>query len=28
MVMMEVAQAFNEKVREFLLENLNRIRGT
>jgi pimeloyl-ACP methyl ester carboxylesterase len=28
MVMMEAAQAFNKKVREFILESLNRVRGT
>ena len=28
MVMMEVAQAFNERVREFILETLKRVRGT
>ena len=28
MVMMEAAQAFNERVREFILETLKRVRGT
>ncbi len=28
MVMMEAPQAFNEKVREFILENLNQVQGT
>jgi len=28
MVMMEAPQAFNERVREFILENLNRVQGT
>ena len=28
MVMMEAAQAFNERVREFILENSNRVSGT
>jgi len=28
MVMMEAPQAFNEKVREFILESLNKVRGT
>jgi pimeloyl-ACP methyl ester carboxylesterase len=28
MVMMEAPQAFNESVREFILESLNRVRGT
>jgi pimeloyl-ACP methyl ester carboxylesterase len=28
MVMMEAAQAFNERVREFILETLSGVRGT